>query len=315
MNGINTTKLHMNTHPTIGCAIVTYRAKNHLEHCLKPLLESPLKPKILVVDSSSNDGTVEIAQRLGAETVVIPKSEFNHGTTRELARKRLGTDIVCLLTQDAYMVDKYSLERLVAPIVDKRASIAYARQIPHKGAHFFEAFARNYNYPEHSHVRSIDDTDKYGVFTFFCSNSCAAYSNAALDEIGGFNHVLLGEDTVATAKLLRKGHKIAYAADALVHHSHRYSLWQEFNRNFDTGLARKGYAHLLDCSEGDSKRGLDYMKSMLKRLAKEQPHLIPYALAHGFFKWSGYQIGKRSTNAPIAFKKALSSQKFFWESL
>lgn len=305
----------MTTHPTIGCAIVTYRAHHHMPHCLKPLIASPLRPKILVVDSSSDDATVETAQRLGAHTLVIPKSKFNHGTTRELARQHLGTDIVCMLTQDAYMANANSLEKLVAPILDKRASIAYARQLPHKGAGFFESFPREYNYPAESHIRSINDIERYGVFTFFCSNSCAAYSNAAIDEIGGFENVLLGEDTVATAKLLRKGHKIAYAAEALVHHSHRYSLWDEFTRNFDTGIARKGYADLLDCKGGDTKRGMDYMQTMLKRLAKEKPHLIPYAIAHGLFKWTGYQAGKHSANAPIWLKKALSSQKFYWSDI
>lgn len=302
----------MTTKPTVGCAILTYRAKHHLEGCLKPLIDSPLKPKILVVDSSSNDGTAEMAQTLGAEVVVIPKDQFNHGTTRELARKHLNTDVVCMLTQDAYLTRAEALAALIDPIIKKRSSIAYARQIPHAGATFFEAFARAYNYPSQSHVRSIADIDIYGVFTFFCSNSCAAYSNAALNEIGGFERVLLGEDTVATAKLLRKGHKIAYVAEALVHHSHRYTLWEEFCRNFDTGLARKECSALLECKGGDTKRGADYMKALLQQLAKESPHLLPYALMHGLSKWTGYQIGKRSTLMPVWLKRAFSSQKYYW---
>lgn len=30
---------------SVGCIIPTYKAKNHLKHCLTPLINSPLKPK------------------------------------------------------------------------------------------------------------------------------------------------------------------------------------------------------------------------------------------------------------------------------
>lgn len=299
---------------TVGCVIPTFRAKNHLSKCLTPLIQSPLKPKILVVDSSSNDGTAELASELGAETLVISQSDFNHGITREIARQKIGTDIVCMLTQDAYLYDKNTLTQLVAPIINNQAKISYARQIPHQGATFFEAFPRSYNYPKTSQLRSFDEKDKYGIYTFFCSNSCAAYSNEALEEIGGFEEVLLGEDTVATAKILRQGHKIAYTAEAIVQHSHRYSLWNEFCRSFDTGLARRSYSHLVHCGGKDIKRGADYMKTMLIELLKNHPLLLPYGIAHGFSKWTGYQIGALSSHAPTWFKKALSSQKYYWES-
>ena len=298
----------------IGCVIPTYRAGKQLARCLQGLVDSSLKPRILVIDSSSNDGTVEIAKQFGAETLVIPQKEFNHGITREIARKSLGTEIVCMLTQDAYLEDKHTLTHLVTPLIEQRAAIAYGRQIPHVGASFFEAFARHYNYPSKSHLRGIEDIQKFGVYTFFCSNSFAAYSNTALNEIGGFESVLLGEDTVATAKLLRRGYKIAYVAEAVARHSHRYSLWEEFCRNFDTGLARAGYAHLLSSGSSDSKRGQDFAKMMLKQLCFEAPHKIPYGVLHLLFKWSGYQTGKRSLHAPIWFKKTLSSQKSYFRA-
>ena len=305
--------MNRNSH-TIGCVIPTYNAKHHLKQCLSPLINSPLKPRVLVVDSSSNDGTVELARSLGAETIVIPQSSFNHGTTRELGRQALKTDIICMLTQDAYLVDNQALNCLVAPLIENRAKISYARQIPHQGAAFFESFPRYYNYPEKSQLRGIEDCSQYGVYTFFCSDSCAAYSNQALDEIGGFSETLLGEDTVATAKILRNGHKISYCAEALVHHSHHYSLKEEFCRSFDTGFARKSYYKLIACAGSDAKRGTGYVTAMAKQLVKTAPWLLPYALMHAGAKWSGYKIGSWSTNAPLWLKKSLSSQKYYWKS-
>lgn len=300
---------------TVGIAIFTLNSAHHLLNCITPLRNSPLKPKILIVDSSSTDGTVETAARLGVETHVIPKEEFNHGTTREKARRLLNTDIVVMLTPDAYAIDPDVLGILIKPIIEKKASVAYARQIPHEGADFLEAFPRHFNYPAQSHIRGIENLEEHGVYTFFCSDSCAAYSNKALDEIGSFQPVLLGEDTVAAAQLLRKGHKIAYVAEAIVRHSHRYTLWQEFCRYFDTGLARQEYRDIFEGAGSDGKRGRAYVAEMLKFLIKQKPFLIPYAIMHCAVKWLGYKIGKSSLSAPTYFKKALSSQKSYWNSL
>ncbi len=297
---------------TIGVIFITHNAKKHLKQCLPPVLASPLQPRVLLVNSSSNDGTVELAEALGAETLVIPRHLFNHGATREFARRYLNTDIVVMMTPDAYALDSHFLEQLVQPIQENRACITYARQIPHDGADFFEAFPRHFNYGEKSELRRYEDRRQHGVYTFFCSNTCAAYRNSALDAIGGFEPALFGEDTVAVAKLLKRGHTIAYVAEAVVKHSHRYTLKQEFKRHFDIGLARRSMSHFLTEAGKDSKRGAHFAKKMVMALAKSRPHLLPYGCLQLGLKWVGYQIGKASVNAPRWWKKALSSQDFYW---
>lgn len=301
--------------PTIGVAVITYNARHLLPYCLPPLMQSKLKPRILVVNSSSTDGTIELATQFGIETLIVPRADFNHGTTRELARKTLGTDFVVMITPDAYAADSDVLEKLLKPLLEKKASLAYARQIPHKGASFWESFPRLFNYPEKSQLRSLEDVKMHGVYTFFFSDSFGAYCNRSLDEIGGFSHVLTGEDTVACAKLLLKGHKVAYVGDAHVHHSHDYSLMQEFRRHFDTGYAREIYKELLKSGGGDNARGKIYVKTLFRQVLKEKPLSIPYAFMQTLAKWTGYQLGKRLKNAPNSIKKALSSQDFYWNSL
>ncbi len=298
----------------IGVAVITYRAKELLPHSLPPLLSSPLKPRVLVVNSSSNDGTVELAREMGAETLIIPRCEFNHGTTREVARKALGTEIVVMTTPDAIAKDVDTLGPLVAPLLDGSAAASYARQLPHKGADLFEAFPRDFNYPDKSHIRSLKDLQLFGSYLYFFSDSFSAYRNDALDAIGGFEHVLTGEDAVACSKLIQKGFNIAYVAEAEVYHSHRYTLLQEFKRYFDTGLAREGYKQYLEAAGGDENRGREFAIELFKKTAREKPHLLPYAFFQTFAKWAGYKIGKMSVNAPLSIKKLLSSQDFYWQN-
>jgi rhamnosyltransferase len=299
----------------IGIVIPTFQAAKHLPHCLPPLLHSPLKPRLLVIDSSSTDDTVAIARSMGAETLVIPQKEFNHGTTREKGRQYLRTPIVVMLTQDAYATSPAMLEHLVKPLFEQQASVAYARQLPHRKATIFATFARHFNYSSTSHIRSLADISTYGVYTFFCSNSCAAYLNDALDEVGGFPPVLFGEDTVVVAKLLHRQHRIAYVAEAQVYHSHDYTLKQEFCRHFDIGLVRRDYQNLLAISGKDSRRGKAYIQALLRKLWNQSPAQIPYALLQTLAKWCGYRLGQASLHTSTQWKKFFSSQKFYWENI
>lgn len=300
--------------PSVGVAFITHCAARHLPHSLPPVLASPLMPRVLVVNSSSNDGTVELAKQFGAEVLIIPRQEFNHGATRELARHHLGTDIVVMMTPDAYATSPEMLANLVAPIQSGAASVAYARQIPHKGANFFEAFPRIYNYPDRSHIRGLDDVKNYGSFLFFCSDTCAAWKNSALNEIGGFPPVLTAEDTVATAKLLRHGHRIAYVSEAVVHHSHHYTLAQEFKRYFDTGYCRRSMQALM-LGQRDEAHGKMFVLAMLRSLWTHKPFLLPYGAAQVLAKYAGYKIGIHGHRLPPFFRRALSSQDYFWTSV
>lgn len=300
--------------PDVGIAVITHNAKHLLHKSLPPLLNSTVKPRVLVVNSSSNDGTVELAKSMGAETLIIPRKSFNHGTTREQARKALNSDIIVMTTPDAIATSLDTIEKLIDPIVSGKAAAAYARQIPHDGSDLFEAFPRQFNYPAENHIRSIHDLQTHGSYLFFFSDSFSAYKNSALEQIGGFSEVLTGEDVVAIAKLLHQGHSIAYAADAVVKHSHRYTLKQEFKRYFDTGLAREGYKQLIQSGGKDEKRGSVFTKALFQKVAQEKPHMLPYALIQTLAKLLGYKIGQQSINAPLWFKKALSSQDFYWTS-
>jgi rhamnosyltransferase len=252
---------------------------------------------------------------MGAETLVVPRAEFNHGATREYARKTLGTDIVVMITPDAIASGPEMIGQLVRPLVDDaRIAVSYARQLPHDGADFFERFPREFNYPAQSEVRSAADISRLGPMVFFCSDSCAAWSNRVLDEIGGFQATLTAEDSIAAAKAIYGGYKVAYIAEALVKHSHSYSLTQEFKRHFDTGLVRRSHRDLFFREAGDEKRGARYFRAMVKQLMQSQPADVPYAIAQSAAKFLGYKAGNYARWLPHALKRTLSSQDYYWSS-
>lgn len=299
---------------SVGVAIVTLNAEREVEPALRAVLASSVVTRCLVLDSSSTDGTVALVERLGAEVHVLPRAEFNHGATREKARKLLATDIVVLLTQDVIPEDDFIAE-LIKPIQRGEVAVAYSRQLPHTGAGFFEAFPREFNYPAVSNVRSLADTARHGVYAFFCSDSSAAYSNEALAKIGGFEPTLTNEDYFAVARLLRAGERIAYVAESRVRHSHRYTLGQEFRRYFDTGYVRAENGWVNELAGHAEGRGALFAKEMFARLGRQAPWLVPYALLQTGVKWLGYRVGYFSVRMPLWWCHWLSSQRYYWNSV
>lgn len=299
---------------TTGIAILTLNAAEQVGVLLGILRGEEGWDKIVVFDSESRDGTASVVSRFReVEFVQINRRDFNHGATREFARKYLGTDVVVMMTQDIIPVPGF-LEKLVAPLESGMAAVSYARQLPHRSADIFEAFPRFFNYGEEDELRSLKDIPKYGVYTFFCSDSCSAYLNSALDEIGGFEAVLTNEDYFAVAKLLKKGANIAYVAKACVHHSHSYTLKEEFKRYFDNGYVRGKYKWVNELVGQAEARGASMAKSFLVALARRRPWMLPYAILQLGAKWLGFRVGYFGSCFPSFWCRMFSSQPYYWNS-
>ena len=85
-----------------------------LRRCLEAIhiQEVDEEVEIVVIDSSSPDGSAELAHSEGALVHVIPVKEFNHGATRNLgAGCRAGESLV-FTSQDAVALDADWLARL-----------------------------------------------------------------------------------------------------------------------------------------------------------------------------------------------------------
>ncbi len=226
--------------PPVSVIIPTLNAEREVEKLIKNLQEvQTLKPcEIIVVDSSSEDRTAEVARDLGCRVFVIKREEFNHGKTRTFAGKQAKGEILVYFTQDALPYDEKALENLIKPLIKHTdVACAYGRQIPYPDADICAKFLRYFNYPEKSFFKSYKDRKRFGRKTVFFSNSFSAYKKSVLEEIGWFKGDLISyEDIYAVSKILKKGYKLAYVAEAKVWHSHPWKPWQDFKRHFELGI-------------------------------------------------------------------------------
>ncbi|MBT9099569.1 glycosyltransferase family 2 protein [Methylovulum psychrotolerans] len=296
----------------IGLIVPTLNAGLAWEVWLKAFAQQTRKPDtLLLIDSSSQDYTVALAQAYGFTVQQIAKAEFNHGSTRQMGVGMLPeAEIIVFLTQDALLASPDAIGGLLAAFTDAQVGAAYGRQLPHRHAGPIAAHARLFNYPVASQVRSLEDSSRLGIKTAFISNSFAAYRRSALVQAGGFPvDTIMNEDTFVAAKMLVNGWKIAYCADAQVFHSHDYGFLDEFKRYFDIGVFHTQNTWLQELLGGVSGEGWRFMYSELRFLLRRAPWLIPSALLRTALKGLGYKMGGA---LPRAVSRCLSLHPTYW---
>ena len=277
--------------------IPTLNAGKQWPSFLVALKRQSVRPsEVLVLDSSSTDGTPDLAQQDGCRVITIPREAFRHGETRQIAAESSkGSELLVYLTQDAILVDANALFNLVAAFEDASIGAAYGRQLPRPGANAIEAHARSFNYPSESEIRSLESKHSMGFKAAFFSNSFGAYRRVALEQVGGFpRESNFGEDTVVAARLLLSGWKIAYVADAQAYHSHDYSCAEELRRYYGVGRLHATETWLLSDFGRVAGEGIKFVASEFRHLWAHSPWLIPEATLRSVLKYLGYKWGLHS---------------------
>jgi rhamnosyltransferase len=299
------------------CAVIvpSLNAAQDWPNFARAVLASIPATQVMVIDSSSDDGTADLARAAGFSVHLISRSEFNHGGTRQLAAELLpDAELLIFLTQDAILSDAHAVEALLAPFSDPQIAAAFGRQLPRAEARPIEAHARLFNYPAKSSIRTIESRKELGIKTIFFSNSFAAYRRNALMAVGGFpTNVIFGEDTITAAHFLLAGWKIAYVAEAVAYHSHSYTWLQDFRRYFDIGVLHSRERWLLEEFGGTSREGNRFILSELEYLWRGSWWLIPSALIRSALKFGGYKLGKIENRINVKWKRRLSMHARFWK--
>ena len=256
----------------VSVIIPTYNAGQGFIKLLNNLQEQAVKPsEIIVVDSDSRDETVKLAKSQNCKVISINCANFDHGTTRNIAISNINTEFAVFLTQDVVPADEYMVEELIKPMqADQNIAICYGRQLARPNARPLESFAREFNYPAESILKTKNDVEALGLKTFFCSNSCSAVRCSIFNKLGGFkNNVIVNEDMLFASKAILEDYSVYYAADARVYHSHPYSLAQTFRRYFNIGRFFADNKGIFERT-GIKKYGGEMLKTGIKEFRRKR---------------------------------------------
>lgn len=225
----------------IVCPI--YKGLNYL----KPLLDSFKNQKkikirrivfpLTILNDEETDKIKEFIEQEGIISFNVLYEEFSHSLTREKAIKEYcESNYIVMISQDIKLTNEYVFYNLVKDIASGQTVYNYARQICKNKT--IEKYIRAKNYPKESRIISSLDIEKLQLMAFFASDACSAYNRNVFLELGGYGgyDVMMNEDQLYSKIILDAGYKKKYCADAVVEHSHKYTLKQLYRRYYQAGI-------------------------------------------------------------------------------
>ncbi len=242
---------------------------------------TPWPFQIVIVDSSSNDGTQDyLNQQQDIILHTIPQSQFQHGATRNLGVKLSNAEYIAFLTQDALPTGNYWLYDLVSCLeTHPSAAGVFGRHIAYEEAteftkrdmlQHFEGFDQ---FPMELSLQTDFEKLKWGdqgwqqVLHYYSdNNSCLRRS---VWQKHPYPEVAYGEDQLWADMIIKAGYSKIYSKAALVYHSHDYDYQETFKRaktEAEFFFACFGYKMVTDRKQmeidlaGINRRDIEYGK-------------------------------------------------------
>lgn len=212
--------------PVVSVILRTYNESRHLDELLTSLRsqdQDTFSLEVVLVDSGSTDGTLEIAARHAVKIVHIKKSDFTYGRSLNLGCAAAAGDIFTLISGHCIPTNSAWLKSLVKPLLDGIASCTYGRQLARDTTKFSERQLFSKYFPNYSKI--VQDG-------FFCNNANAAITREVWCRFG-YNEQLTGlEDMHLARQICESGGRIAYISEAAVFHIHDES-WRQVRVRYE----------------------------------------------------------------------------------
>jgi rhamnosyltransferase len=186
--------------------------------------------ELIVIDSGSTDGSIEIFQRYNpAQLVQIESSSYVPGKVLNDGLRRSTNEWVVFLNADATPADRHWLSELLKVAVQAESpGTAFSRQVPRPDCE--GVFAHDYDRcfgPERESARWPH---------FFSMVSCIVH-RPTWEKVQFREDLQYAEDHEWSLRLKESGGAVDYADQSLVVHSHNYTPAQAYKRAYGDSKA------------------------------------------------------------------------------
>jgi glycosyltransferase involved in cell wall biosynthesis len=283
--------------------------------------------ELLIWDSGSTDGSLEIAERHGARIHRIPRHEFSHGGTRNRMAAMARGEHVAFLTQDATPASPRWLAALLDgfALADDVAAVFGPHLARPDASHMIKCemerhFAVWGDGGQEVDLQRLDRSPaglaEYrrfpGRFTFLSDVNCAV-ARWALERVPS-RVVPYAEDQLLGRELIEAGYAKVYAPDAAVLHSHDYPPGAFFRRYFDE------FRSLREVLDHVEPAGLLRTQYAIRGLVRADQRWLsahgvrgralvrPLAVStrHHALRMAGAIVGSRADRLPSGVRRRLS---------
>jgi rhamnosyltransferase len=282
-----------------------------LSKCLGKIEEQSgdFETEVVIVDSESQDDTLEIVRDYNAVVRSIAAESFTHGYARNLGGSLSDGEILVFINQDVVPIGNDWLHRLVGPLSNGMAA-SYSRQIPPQGTPYHERVLLRHFYPakDQIHCReTLRDRTANNLVLF--STVAGAIKKTVWRELRFNETIIMGEDQEFACRALLTGQRIRYESTSMVHHANLYSLPEAFRRYFDSGWSMTSLPRLKIGSQSGSARFLlDIAREMLLD-NYATPHEKLSGFTFLFCKTLGFGLGSLAPYMPEIMRSRISLTK------
>jgi rhamnosyltransferase len=292
--------------------------------------QAPWPFEIIVVDSGSTDGTAEYAQsKPGVRVIPIPPETFGHGRSRNLAIGHARGEFVALLTHDALPMHDLWLANIVTA-VEQHPSIAgaFGRHVAYEhSSPFTKRDLENHFAGFLAHPRIVNrytDPEKYDrdlgwqQFLHFYSDNNSCLRRAVWERVP-YPDVEFAEDQIWAQLVIKAGWSKAYAHDAVVYHSHEYTVIDSLRRAYDESAAfRRLFGYRLGGSPRNMAKSIIGLATRDRAWARENevpPKNTRKRVMQDVALVIGHGLGSRVDSLPKWVQSRLSRDKRMFRSL
>jgi rhamnosyltransferase len=265
--------------------IRTLNEEKHLDDILSIIEEQDsdgLDYEVIIVDSGSEDNTLQIAASHKCKVLQITREEFSFGRSLNKGCAAATGELLVFVSGHCVPTNKKWLQKLCQPLIQDAASYSYGRQVGGSTSHYSECRIFAKYFPEKSRIPQVGS---------YCNNASSAMKHSTWLRYK-FNEELTGlEDMELAQRLVSDGDKIAYVAEACVYHYHEES-WRSVKHRFE----REAIA----------------LKKIMPQVHIHAHDLIRYTLCSIWLDW------KDAFKDKVFFRKAIEIVKYrfsqYWGS-
>jgi rhamnosyltransferase len=221
----------MTKNPIISIVIPVKNGAATLEDCLQGIQKQTLynQCEIIIIESGSTDGTLDILKNYRVRLYQIPPKEFNHGATRNYGVSLAKGEFVVMTVQDAKPADEFWLQNMARHFDDKEVAGVCGQQItphhPDKNPHQWfrpqsKPTIKSVQFASKQEFLSLSPQDQRNVCGW--DDVTTMYRKTALLKLP-FHPVMFGEDMIWAKEALMAGHKLVYDNNVQVEHFHAHN--------------------------------------------------------------------------------------------
>lgn len=280
----------------VSIIIRTYNEEKHIKTLLNTIYTQNF-PKdlfeVVIVDSGSEDRTLEIIKKYPHKLVQITPQEFTFGYSLNKGIEVAKGKYVLMISAHCYPIDNLWISKMIEPFEkDEDVAVVYGKQ-------------RGYDttkYSEHQIFKTWFPDDRYGKQNDpFCNNANCAIRKG-LWETYKYDEKLTGlEDLEWANSMHKKGYDIYYQPEAGIYHIHEENYKQVYNRYKREAIALKNIFPDTKFNFGDfiamstSNILTDCYSAFKEKRVKEFFGIFLFRLCQFWGAYKGHKFNKQVT--------------------